>query len=87
MPLNVRSATQAPEDAASPRETQTWSLAHAGFLRAILLIVAYCSAVIFVDCNDRVSRNKCGSDHCRRTLHHRGRRDVSSAQLASRFAR
>jgi hypothetical protein len=46
MPLNVRSATQATEDAASPRETQSWTQVHAGFLRAVLLIVAYCSAVI-----------------------------------------
>jgi hypothetical protein len=46
MPLDVHSATQATEDAASPRKTQTWVQAHAGFLRAILLIVAYCFAVI-----------------------------------------
>jgi len=30
----------------SPRAAQPWAHAHAGFLRAVLLIVAYCSAVI-----------------------------------------
>lgn len=30
----------------SQRAAQPWAHAHAGFLRAVLLIVAYCSAVI-----------------------------------------
>jgi uncharacterized membrane protein len=33
-------------ESASPRQVQPWAQAHAGFLRAMLLIVAYCSAVI-----------------------------------------
>jgi hypothetical protein len=33
-------------ESASSREARPWARAHAGFLRAVLLIVAYCSAVI-----------------------------------------
>ena len=43
---NARSAGGVTRDAADPRGTQSWMRAHSGFLRALLLIFAYCSAVI-----------------------------------------
>ena len=46
MSPNVRGAAEATDAAVSSHEAQSWAQAHAGFLRAILLIVAYCSAVI-----------------------------------------
>jgi len=44
--LNASNANEVTRDAGNPQETQPWAQAHAGFLRAVLLIVAYCSAVI-----------------------------------------
>jgi hypothetical protein len=43
---NVRGAAEATEDTVNSREAQRWAEAHAGFLRAVLLIVGYCSAVV-----------------------------------------
>lgn len=46
MSFDARTANERPQQAASPRGIGAWAQAHAGFLRAILLIAAYCSAVI-----------------------------------------
>jgi hypothetical protein len=46
MPTDGRTAGDLRPESASLRETPTWVQSHAGFLRAVLLIVAYCSAVI-----------------------------------------
>jgi hypothetical protein len=45
VPLNARSARDV-DSAGSPRGAQPWLQVHAGFLRAVLLIFAYCSVVI-----------------------------------------
>jgi hypothetical protein len=45
VPSNARSARDV-DSVGSPRGAQTWLQIHAGFLRAVLLILAYCSAVI-----------------------------------------
>jgi hypothetical protein len=44
--LNIRSANEVNEDTPNSPIAEPWAQAHAGFLRAVLLIVAYCSAVI-----------------------------------------
>jgi hypothetical protein len=43
---NARTAGDPGPEAASPHGLGPWAQAHAGFLRAMLLILAYCSAVI-----------------------------------------
>jgi len=46
VPVNGRTAAHLSPESAGTREAQPWARAHAGFLRAVLLILAYCSAVI-----------------------------------------
>ena len=46
MPADGRTAGDLGPESASPREAQPWVQAHAGFLRAVMLILAYCLAVI-----------------------------------------
>ena len=45
VPLNAPSVRDV-DSVGSPREAQPWLQVHAGFLRAVLLILAYCCAVI-----------------------------------------
>lgn len=46
MSSDARATNAETVDVAGPREVQPWARSHSGFLRAVLLILAYCSAVI-----------------------------------------
>jgi hypothetical protein len=46
MSVDTRSAADTADNDPRPRDVESWPQAHAGFLRAVLLILAYCSAVI-----------------------------------------
>ena len=46
MSVDTHTAADTAENSAGPRAAHPWAQSHAGFLRAVLLILAYCSAVI-----------------------------------------